>query len=170
MPLKKFSASVEANFALRELVGTENFFNGMSALDHELVNLALKIVRDGSAPAATIKSMDEADVVLVLGEDVTQTAPRFALAVRQAARGRMATAGAKKNIPDWQVIALADLVQREKNPVYVVGPTATKLDDIAAHALHAAPEDIARFGFAIARALDPKSAAVKGLDKAQQKL
>ena len=158
-------ASVEANFALSTLVGADNFFNGMSAQDHALVNTALTIVRDGNVPTATIKSMEEADAVLVLGEDVTQTAPRFALAIRQAARGRMASQGAKKNIPDWQVIALADLVQREKNPVFVAAPTATRLDDIATVTQHGAPEDLARFGFAIARAIDSKAPNVKGLDK-----
>ncbi len=163
-------ASLEANFALRELVGASNFYNGMSALDHDLVNLALKIVRDGSVPVATIKSMEEADVVLVLGEDVTQTAPRFALAIRQSVRGRMATAGAKKNIPDWQVIALADLVQRDKNPLFVASPTATRLDDVATQTFHGAPEDLARLGFAIARAIDAKAPAVKGLAVPTQQL
>ncbi|HZP11260.1 MAG TPA: NADH-quinone oxidoreductase subunit NuoG, partial [Nevskiaceae bacterium] len=158
-------ASVEANFALSMLVGAENFFNGMSAQDHDLVNAALKVVRDGNVPTATIKSMEEADAVLVLGEDPTQTAPRFALAIRQAARGKMASAGAKKNIPDWQVIALADLVQREKNPIFVAAPTSTRLDDIAAATYHGAPEDLARFGFAIARAIDSKAPSVKGFDK-----
>src|SRR6185437_774643 len=119
-------------------VGAQNFFDGVSAQDHALVNLALKIVKDGNVPIATIKSMEEADAVLVLGEDVTQTAPRFALAIRQASRGRMATAGAKKNIPDWQVIALADLVQRDKNPIFVAAPAPTRLDDIAAATYHGA--------------------------------
>ncbi len=34
--------------------------------------------------------MEEADAVLVLGEDVTQTAARIALALRQAVKGRAA--------------------------------------------------------------------------------
>src|SRR5205807_1409672 len=87
-------ASIEANFALRELVGAENFHDGMSALDRELVALAVSIAKDGSAKIANIKSMEEADAVLVLGEDVTQTAPRIALALRQAARNRAVTEGA----------------------------------------------------------------------------
>lgn len=151
-------ASVEANFALRELVGAANFFSGMSAHEQNLVRLAISILRDGPVKPATIRSAEQADAVLVLGEDVTQTAPRVALAVRQAARGRMAAEGARKNIPDWQVIALADLVREAKNPVLIATPAATRLDDAAQETWQATPERIAEFGRAIAAGLSGKGA------------
>jgi NADH-quinone oxidoreductase subunit G len=157
-------ASLEANFALRELVGADNFYNGLSALDHELVNLAASILKAGPAKSATIKSMEDADAVLVLGEDLTQTAARIALALRQSARGKAAEMGAQKNVPEWQAIALADLVQRLKNPIYIATPDATRLDDIATRTFHATPENIARLGFAVAHLLDAAAPAVSNLD------
>ncbi|HUP93124.1 MAG TPA: NADH-quinone oxidoreductase subunit NuoG [Solimonas sp.] len=156
-------ASIEANFALRQLVGEGNFFSGMGRQEHELVALALDILRQGAVRPATIRGIEQADAVLVLGEDVTQTAPRVALALRQAARNRMASEGAKKNIPEWQVIALADLVQDSKNPVFIATPTATRLDDIGAATWQAAPRELALLGQAIAHHIDPKSAAPQGL-------
>lgn len=163
-------ASVEANFALRELVGADNFYDGHATHEGALVRLALSIVRDGPVKAATISQIEDADAVLVLGEDPTATAPRFALALRQAARGKSREMGAEKNVPEWQVIALADLVQRGKSPVFVASVDATRVDDLATQTLRAAPDDLARFGFAVAAKLDPSAPAVAGLDAATSAL
>src|SRR3546814_10400600 len=67
-------------------------------------------------------------------------------------------------IAEWQAIALADLLQRDRYPVFVSSVDATRLDDIAQQTLRAAPEDLARLGFAVAHALDASSPAVNGLD------
>ncbi|TXH03103.1 MAG: NADH-quinone oxidoreductase subunit NuoG [Nevskiaceae bacterium] len=163
-------ASLESNFALRELVGAENFYSGMSTTEHALVARAVDILRNGAVKAASLASMEQADAVLVLGEDVTSTAPRVALALRQAARGKMQELGAKKSVPDWQVIALADLVQKERNPVFVVAPETTRLDDIALATLQAQPQDIARLGFAIAQLLDAKAPVAGDLPEPMQAL
>ncbi|MGQ0500994.1 MAG: NADH-quinone oxidoreductase subunit NuoG [Panacagrimonas sp.] len=162
-------ASLEANFALRDVVGAERFNSGIAAHEHELVTLASSILR-GPVGAATIHGMESADCVLVLGEDVTQTVPRVALAIRQAARGKMITEGAKKSVAEWQVIALADLVQQGKNPVFVATPEVSRLDDIAAGLHRASPEQIARLGFAIAHRLDAGAPVATGLDEATAKL
>lgn len=162
-------ASLEANFALRSLVGAERFNSGVAGYEHELVALAASILR-GPVGAATIRGMEDADCVLVLGEDPTQTAPRVALALRQAARGKMITEGAKKNIAEWQVIALADLVQQGKNPVFVATPEVSRLDDIAAGLHRAAPEQIAMLGYAIAHRLDASAPVASGLDEATAEL
>ncbi|NGY05042.1 NADH-quinone oxidoreductase subunit NuoG [Solimonas terrae] len=157
-------ASVEANYALRELVGAANFHDGHATGEGALVKLALSIVREGPVRAATITEIENADAVLVLGEDVTATAPRVALALRQAARGKGQALAAEKKVAEWQTIALADLLQRDSYPVFVASVDATRLDDIARDKLRAAPEDLARLGFAIAHELDGASPAVGDLD------
>ncbi|MGH8447209.1 MAG: NADH-quinone oxidoreductase subunit NuoG, partial [Solimonas sp.] len=159
-------ASVEANYALRTLVGAGSFHDGHALGDGELVRLALGIVRDGPVRASTITEIEDADAVLVLGEDVTATAPRFALAIRQAARGKGRALAAEKKVAEWQTIALADLLQRDSYPVYVASVDATRLDDVAAATHRAAPEDLARLGHAIANAIDAGAPAVAGLDAA----
>lgn len=163
-------ASIESNFALRELVGAENFYSGMSPLEHDLTAAVLNVLRNGAVAAPTIEQIEQADAVLVLGEDVTATTSRIALAIRQSVRGKMQELGAKKSVPDWQVIALADLVQKQKNPLFVVSTEVTRLDDVAEKTLQAAPEDIARFGFAVANLLDGASPKVDGLSAESQAL
>jgi NADH-quinone oxidoreductase subunit G len=157
-------ASLEANFALRALVDPENFHDGHSREEGALVRCVLETLQASPLPAATLRGIESADAVLVLGEDVTNTAPRVALAVRQSAQGRTAALAAAKHLPEWHAEARANVGQHEKNPVFIASLAATRLDDIAAGAQRAAPEDIARLGFAVAHALDASAPAVEGLD------
>lgn len=159
-------ASLEANYALRELVGAGNFYSGVAAVEHALNARVLQVLREGAVPAADIRSIEAADAAFVLGEDVTSTAARVALALRQTARGRARDLGAQKNVAEWQVIALADLVQRQLNPVFIASVEATRLDDIARETLHAAPPDLARLGHAVAHCIDATAPAVSDLDAA----
>jgi NADH-quinone oxidoreductase subunit G len=163
-------ASLEANFALRVLVAPDHFHDGHASAEYALVRRALEILRAGPLPAATLRSIESADAVLVLGEDVTNTAPRVALALRRAAHGRSAALAAEKHIDDWHAAALADIGQHEKNPVFVAGTGATRIDDIAALTYRAAPNDLARLGFAVAHALDGAAPAVAGLDETTSQL
>lgn len=162
-------ASLEANYALRKIVGADRFNSGIADHEHALIRQVSEILR-GPIAAANIRDIEDADCVLLLGEDVTQTAPRVALAVRQAGRGKMATEGAKKNIADWQVISLADLVQQQRNPIIVATPEASRLDDVASTLYRADPNRIAQLGFAIAHRIDPSAPDGAGLDETASKL
>ncbi|HEX4872206.1 MAG TPA: NADH-quinone oxidoreductase subunit NuoG [Nevskiaceae bacterium] len=163
-------ASVEANHALLSWVGEARFYEGQSSLQRQLTHTVLRLLREGPLGNASLSEIEACDAVIVLGEDPTATAPRVALAIRQAARGRLASEGAKKNIGEWQVIALADLVQQDRNPVILATPDATRLDDIAAETLHGSPEQLAVLAQAIAHAVDPAVPAVSGLDAESQTL
>lgn len=157
-------ASVESNFALRELVGAERFYSGIAA--DELANLHLirDLLADGPLPTPSLRDMEECDAVFVLGEDLTQTAPRIALSLRQAARGKATEIAANNRIPEWHQLAVQNIGQRALNPLFIATPAATRLDDMAAECVHAAPDDLARLGFAVAHALDASAPAVEGLD------
>ncbi len=157
-------ASLEANSALMELVGRANFSSGQTALDSALVGRCLDVLRSGPARAATLHTIEQADAVLVLGEDVLATAPRIALALRQAARGRATEMCAERKVPQWQAASAADIAQGELHPVFIATPAATRCDDFARETLRAAAPDIARLGFAVAHGLDPAAPAVPGLD------
>ncbi|MDE2447958.1 MAG: NADH-quinone oxidoreductase subunit NuoG, partial [Gammaproteobacteria bacterium] len=163
-------ASLESNFALRALVGPGHFHDGHASDEGALVHRVLEILKSGPRPAATLRGIESADAVLVLGEDVTNTAPRVALAVRQSARGKTATLAAEKAVPDWQAAARADIGQHEKHPVFIASTAATRLDEIAASAWCGAPDDIARLGFAVAHALDAAAPPVERLDPATRQL
>jgi len=156
-------ATLEANFALRSLVGAENFFAGISADESRLHQRILSILRDGPVPTASLQEAASADAVLVLGEDLTNTAPMLALSLRQAVRNGPNEQAQKKKIDLWNDAAIREVVQDQKGPLYIAAPTATRLDDVATSTVHLAPEEIARLGFAIANAINSASPAVPDL-------
>ncbi len=99
-----------------------------------------------------------------MGEDVTQTGARVALAVRQAVKGKAREMAAAQKVADWQIAAILNIGQRAKHPLFVTNVDGTRLDDIAAWTYRAPVEDQARLGFAIAHALDNTAPAVDGID------
>jgi NADH-quinone oxidoreductase subunit G len=156
-------ASLEANFALRALVGPDRFFLGVSESHRRLVATTLAILRDGPVRAASLRDAEESDAVLVLGEDVPETAPRLALSLRQAVRNGPMDRARRVGIPPWHDAAVRDLLQSEKGPLFVATPDGTGIDDLAARIFRAAPDDIARLGFAVAHELSTGAPPVRDL-------
>jgi NADH-quinone oxidoreductase subunit G len=68
-------ASMEANFALRSLVGADRFFQGIPDREAHLVTSIIKILREGPARTCSLREIEQCDAVLILGEDVTNTGP-----------------------------------------------------------------------------------------------
>ncbi|HEX6590452.1 MAG TPA: NADH-quinone oxidoreductase subunit NuoG, partial [Moraxellaceae bacterium] len=81
-------ASLEANHALRELVGDKNYFAGVNADELQRLQLARDILQRG-VRTPTLREIEGYDAVFVLGEDLTQTAARVALAVRQSSKNKV---------------------------------------------------------------------------------
>ncbi|WP_048697425.1 NADH-quinone oxidoreductase subunit NuoG [Erwinia piriflorinigrans] len=159
-------ASVESNFALRQLVGAENFSTGIAAGEQARLELMLQVLRDGGIHTPALREIESYDAVLVLGEDLTQTGARVALSVRQAVKGKAREMAAAQKVADWQIAAILNIGQNAKYPLFVTNVDETRLDDIAAWSYRAPVEDQARLGFAIAHELDASAPAVSDLDKA----
>ncbi|TVR45391.1 MAG: NADH-quinone oxidoreductase subunit NuoG [Puniceicoccaceae bacterium] len=157
-------ASLESNYALRRLVGPDRYFSGLPQGESRLIAVALDILRDSPARSPSLREIAEADAVLVLGEDLTQTAPRMALAVRQSILQAPAARVAALNFPGWMAHAFQNAVQDDRGPLFIASVDATRLDDAATAVLHAPPADLARFGFAVAHAIDPEAPPVPDLD------
>jgi len=163
-------ASLEANFALRTLVGEENFFLGLEDMEHTLLNTIIELMRHGGIHSPSLREVELADAVLILGEDVTHSAPRLALSLRQAARNASFGLAGSLHILPWQDAAVRNLESRAQSPVFIAGICATRLDDVAASTYRGSPEDIARLGFAIAHCLDESAPAPTALGDAEQSL
>ncbi|HMK34845.1 MAG TPA: NADH-quinone oxidoreductase subunit NuoG [Desulfomonilaceae bacterium] len=142
-------ASLESNFALRSLVGPENFYSGLSGGEQELVELIVEILRTGPVPSAALHEVRTSDAVLVLGEDVPNSAPVIALALRQSARESLYSVSDRLKVPRWNDRAVRLAAQFEKAPFYLATPFPTRLDDVAVRTYRAAPDDVARLGFEI---------------------
>lgn len=150
-------ASLESNFALRTLVGAENFYAGASANENEIVSQTVKILCDGSVKTATLNEVGLADAVLVLGEDVLNSAPMLGLALRKSILQKPYRKIAD-SIKRWSDAAVREFLQQEKGPLYIASPCGSGLDDAATGVYRAAPADIARLGFAVANKINSKSA------------
>jgi NADH-quinone oxidoreductase subunit G len=152
-------ASLEANFALRAAVGVENFVAGVTQHELRLLNLVLDILKNGPSPAASLREVESSDAVLILGEDITNYIPRMALSLRQSVRQEPMLMTDKLKIPRWLDHAVREAVQDSKGPLFIASVASTRLDDVATATYHAAPDDLARLGFAVAHALDENAPA-----------
>ncbi len=163
-------ASLESNHALRELVGADRFYSGIAAGELENIRLVRELMQNGPLPVPSMRDIESHDAVFILGEDLTQTAARIALAVRQAAKGKATEIAASMKIQDWHMAAVQNVAQNALHPVFIASVEETRLDDIAAQCMHAAPTDLARLGFAVAHAIDPGAPAVEGLETEAREL
>ena len=147
-------APMGANFALKELVGSDNFCPGMA--DDEAATMAamLDAYRTGGFHIPSLTDIESADAVLILGEDISNTAARMALAVRQAARGVAFDMAEDAGIPDWQDAGVRGHAQHAKSPLFIASVASTRLDDLAATTRHGDAVELARAGFGIAHAID----------------
>ncbi|MFJ2690902.1 NADH-quinone oxidoreductase subunit NuoG [Pseudomonas sp. NPDC087336] len=157
-------ASLESNYALRELVGAEHFYSGIEASELERIRLVLQVLKDSPLPVPNMRDIEDHDAIFVLGEDLTQTAARMALSLRQSVKGKAEDMADAMRVQPWLDAAVKNIGQHALNPLFIASIAETKLDDIAEECVHAAPDDLARIGFAVAHALDASAPAVEGLD------
>jgi NADH-quinone oxidoreductase subunit G len=163
-------ASVETNFALQRLVGADNFFTGINASEQARIQLALNILQNSGIHSPAVRELEEKDAILVLGEDVTQTAARIALALRQAVQGKARELAAEKKVSEWMAEAVKNIGQHAKHPLFIASFAETRLDDVATDTYRATVDDLARLGFAVAHAIDSSAPAVAGLSAEQSAL
>ncbi len=147
-------ASIEANYALLKKVGTANFYSGLSDEESALSQRALALLGDTQFHSPSIREIEQADAVLIVGEDVTNIAPRVALALRQSVRNRASELAAATGVPQWQDSAVRELAQRELSPLYQLSGYASRLDDIARETVIDDVAGLTRLACNIAGALD----------------
>ncbi|NKB99566.1 MAG: NADH-quinone oxidoreductase subunit NuoG [Pseudomonadales bacterium] len=156
-------ASLEDNFALQRLVGKENFCGGLS--DRESACLAES---DPAHISPTLAQVEDADAVLILGEDLLNTAPRLALSIRQATRNTSLTMAADAGIPLWRDAGVRGHAQQARNSVMSATMLPTRLDDIVSLSFNGEPKSLARCGFAIANRISLEHPGVSDLTEEEQ--
>ncbi len=163
-------ASLESNFALRELVGHDRFYLGISDSDFKLLSSIQSILQNGPARSPSLHDAELADAVLVLGEDLSSTAPMLALALLQSIRQEPMKITEKLKLPKWDDAGVRNAIQKEKGPLFIATPINTKLDHVATKTFRAVPDDIARLGFVVANILSPDGPEVTDLSSEVQSL
>ena len=153
-------ASLESNFLLRQLVGAKNFYAGVPANEGKLIKQVIGILNNGKVKTPSLNEAKAYDAVFILGEDVTNTAPMLALALRQAAKNEPNEVAQALKIPDWNDAATREAVQGRTGPFFVATAHDSKLDDIATQTYHARPDQIAFLGNAVAGNINKQLAFV----------
>ncbi len=145
-------ASLEANFVLQQLVGPDRFCAGFAGHEAALMDAVLGALAGARIP--TLHEVERADAVLVLGEDLSNSAPRLALALRQSVRNRSFELAAEVSIPLWQDAGVRGHAGTRANPLLQATVLPTRLDSVSSHSLHGPPDELARAGYAVASQLD----------------
>ena len=157
-------ATVESNFALRELVGAENFYHGVSEQEFSATKAVLDVLSRRPEQGASLRDAEGSDAVFLLGEDPTTTAPRLSLSLRQSVLVQPKAAAV--GIAAWDDAGMREAIQDARGPFFIAASAPTQLDDIATETYVAAPDDIARLGFAVAHELDISAPAPQDLPDA----
>ncbi len=163
-------ASLESNFALASFTGRGNFYHGISKKEHLLTKTALDFLRHSGVYTPSLKQIERADAILVLGEDLTNTAPMIALALRQAVRNAPNEEAKGMGIPLWNDAPVRELAQDTKSPLFIATPFNDALDLIAKNTFRASYSDIADLGNTIATLLYEKAPDTQIVKNDQQKL
>ncbi|WNC71237.1 NADH-quinone oxidoreductase subunit NuoG [Thalassotalea psychrophila] len=140
-------ASLETNAALKHLFGEDNFCSGLTDKQTQLLNINKQMLNHVNM--LSVKQIEQADCVLILGEDLTQTSPRIALALRQTVRNAGLEIADKLRIPRWQDEAVRTAAGKTLSPLFICDVTASKLDDVATAVNYSNPDDIATITQAI---------------------
>lgn len=166
-------ASNESNFALRAMVGEENFYSGYSDVEHDSMQVILDLAGDAAFHSPSVREIEAADAVLILGEDVTNVAPRIALALRQSVRNKALDLADESRIPQWQDAAVRELAQHERSPLSILSPAVSRLDDVASDRIIESLSNVVALGHQIANKISasaPGAAAGAEYDEVIEKI
>lgn len=157
-------SSIENNFSLRELVGVENFSSGMCNTEHLCIKLIIDILKNSGIYTPTIREIESYDLVLIIGEDITQVAPRMDLAIRKLNKNNHLSSDNKKDIPSWHSVALLNASNTKENFVYILYTHEIKLSSIASFNYYASVQEQENFACSIADYINKKNICIKHLN------
>ena len=161
-------ASLESNFLLLQWVGAKNFYAGIPSAEGILIQQIIKILSTGKVKTPSLGETKDYDSILILGEDVTNTAPMLALNLRQAAKNKPDEVAEKLKIPNWESGAVREIDQNAEGPFFIATAHKTKLDEIAT-TYHDHPDNIARLGYSVAHKINKDQQDVE-MDTDKEKL
>jgi NADH-quinone oxidoreductase subunit G len=135
-------ASVESNYALQKITGKENFFKGFTDTETNLLDYLLQLMHSGKFDLPSQKQIEQSDAIIIIGEDLTNSAPMLALAVRQALFKTAVQKDVRSTIPVWHDSAVRNLVQEDKGYLCVLNTYREELSELADEKYYASPKAI----------------------------
>jgi len=163
-------ASLESNYALSVLAGKDNFYTGISGKEQQLTKTVVDFLQQSGIETPSLKQIEKADAVLILGEDLVNTAPMIALAVREASRNLGKAMATKSGIPTWNADPVIQVAQDFKSPVFIATPFKDSLDELSEDTFRGTYDAIANLGFTVASILNSQAPGLKLKNEEQQAL
>lgn len=133
-------SSIENIAALTRLVGENNCFAAMNnehLMQHQQL---LTHYQNSSLAPASFDQIEQADTLLLIGEDPSHTAPRLALSIRQMTRNAGIEKAAGYGVQHWQDQAVRNIAQDTRSPLYILHTQTTALDDVASLSCQLSPQ------------------------------
>jgi len=124
-------SSIENNFSLVDLVGINNFSAGMLKDELDCINFIIEVLKSNKFNIPTLSEIESYDAIIIIGEDVTYTSPRIDLSLRQAIRKLNSDLKVNNNVDKWNNLAVLNISQDFKNPLFITNVKETKLDDLS---------------------------------------
>ncbi|TWX56279.1 NADH-quinone oxidoreductase subunit NuoG [Colwellia hornerae] len=148
-------ASLEANFYLKQIVGEDNFSAGYNRQQMAVAKEYQQLLSDNfiDDKMLSLREIEQCDFILLVGEDLTKTSPRIALALRQACRNSGIEKAASMGVASWQDSAVRTISGKRNSPFFAMQPMATKLDELTEQCLLLAPDDIEQVMLALTTVL-----------------
>ncbi|TKB43433.1 NADH-quinone oxidoreductase subunit NuoG [Thalassotalea mangrovi] len=148
-------ASFESNAALKHMVGSENFCSGLTDYQHFCLDIIRSVMSAKQPPS--VNEIEQSDCIIVIDEDLTQSAARIALAVRQATRNAAFDKAEQLGIPRWQDAAVRTAGQACRSNLFLLQSKSSKLDDVATYAEPLHPAAIIKLLQGLGNANQPDS-------------
>jgi len=164
------TTSLESNFELSALVRSENFYHGITSEEQDLTRNIINFLQNSSVISPSLKQIEKADAIFIIGEDILKSAPMTGLAVRQAVRNLSNDEAVKKGLPLWNDLPVRLLAQDDKSPVFLANIDKSDLDELAKINYTASYKDISKLGSAVAHILDAKAPVTDGISEYQMEL
>ena len=117
-----------------------------------------------------MREIEKADAIVVVGEDITNVAPRIALALRQSVRNKAKELAEGCNIPVWQDAAVKELAQHDRSPLAILSSYATRLDDVASDVVIDSSSELTSIGSAIASSISDKAPSANSNEDAVSRI
>lgn len=163
-------SSIENNFALKELVGYKNFSTGIPKIEQNNIKLILKIIKEYNIKIPNLNEIEKYDAILILGEDITQTAARMSLSIRQASKNNFLKIAKNNKIPYWNINAILNISKKKRCPIFITNTDYTELKDISFWNYNASIEDQYTLGYYISDIINKNFSKIKNIkDKIKKK-
>ncbi|AQS38678.1 NADH dehydrogenase subunit G [Shewanella psychrophila] len=132
---------LENNAALMKLVGQDNFYLGVPDHEVQMLHMLCSAYKNNRVSPFSIKQAQACGAALIINEDISHTAPRLALAIRQMSRNLGIKNAEKLGLADWQDGPVRNIAQNNRSPLAIIASDTCQLSALATEKIITSPDE-----------------------------